>query len=81
MNCIIVDDEAFSRDVLKTLIEDQAPQLKLVKTCNNAKDAIKTIKTLQPDLVFLDVEMPGMTGFEMLEKIEEINFKIIFTTS
>lgn len=81
MNCIIVDDDKFSQEALQMLVEDHAPELTLLKVCSTAKDAIRSIGVLQPELVFLDVEMPGMTGFEMLEEIENINFKIIFTTA
>ena len=49
--------------------------------CSEAESGLAAIQRLKPDLVFLDIEMPNMNGFEMLEKLTEINFEIIFTTS
>ena len=49
--------------------------------CNSPEDAIEKIKTLNPDVVFLDIELPDMTGFELLKKLDNINFQLVFTTS
>ena len=54
---------------------------KIVAVCYNGVDALTAIKKYSPDLVFLDVEMPKMNGFEMLEQLPAVNFEIIFTTS
>ena len=78
---IIIDDEQHCiRALLKDLQQD-CPSIELMDTCSSAKEGIMAIKKHQPDLVFLDVEMPWMNGFEMLEILGEVNFSIIFTTA
>lgn len=78
---IIIDDEQHSvRSLLKDL-QQHCPSIELADACYSAKEGIMAIKKHQPDLVFLDVEMPWMNGFEMLEILGEINFSIIFTTA
>ena len=81
ISCIIVDDQEICREALKDLIDDHFANLSIVAIATNGKDAIKQINKHHPDVVFLDVEMPGMTGFEMLAKFDHINFEIIFTTA
>jgi two-component system LytT family response regulator len=78
---IIVDDDPFIIDLLKDKIEQYLPRVKLIGTANNGAEGLKVISELKPDIVFLDVEMDDMTGFEMLSEISQINFQIIFVTS
>ena len=78
---IIVDDEPYCCEALATLLERYCPELKISDICYSGESAIKSIEELKPDLVFLDIEMPYMNGFEMLEKLPEINFELVFTTS
>lgn len=78
---IIVDDEPYCCESLVTLLERFCPEVKVVDICYNGVTALKAIKEDAPQLVFLDIEMPKMNGFELLEKIGEINFHLIFTTS
>ena len=80
-NAIIVDDEAHCVSALMEDLKKYCPQIHITGTCNSAKEAMLTIKKQKPDLVFLDIEMPWMNGFEMLEIMEEINFDIIFVTA
>jgi two-component system LytT family response regulator len=80
LKTIIVDDEPYCCETITTLLEDN-PDVKVFAVCHNGSDAIKAIQEYSPDLVFLDVEMPKMNGFEMLEQIPIVNFEIIFTTS
>ena len=77
---IIVDDEPYCCEAITTLLED-SPQVEVIAVCHNAADALVAIQKFSPDIVFLDVEMPKMNGFEMLEKLPSVNFEIIFTTS
>ena len=78
MNCIIVDDEELSRLALKKCVE-QVKHLKLLAVCNDAVEATEVLQNNAVDLIFLDIEMPNMTGIELVK-----NFKvpqIIFITS
>ena len=81
MRVIIVDDEITSSQVLDKLIQHYLPMLQVIAICNKPVDAIEKISELNPDLVFMDIELPGMTGFDILEKINPIHFNIIFTTA
>lgn len=81
MRVIIVDDEVTSSQVLEQLINEYIPEIKVIATCNKAKDAIESIMLEKPDLVFLDIELPEMTGVEILEHIQQIEFDVIFTTA
>jgi two-component system LytT family response regulator len=81
MRVIIVDDEVTSSQVLENLIENNLPDIEIMAVCNSAYDAIEKLNSLNPDLVFMDIELPGMTGFDILEKITSIQFDIIFTTA
>ena len=78
---IIVDDERHSCDALKMLLEKCCSQVQVIATCYSGAEAIEAINEQNPQLIFLDIEMPHMNGFQMLEQIPEINFEIIFTTS
>ncbi len=66
---------------LPLLLKEYCPQVQLIAQCRSAKEGVEVIKNSQPDLVFLDIEMPAMNGFDMLEQFVEIPFAIIFTTS
>ena len=77
---IIVDDEKGCRDTLESLLKDY-PEIKIEASVNSISLAKEAITNLQPHFVFLDIEMPGGTGFELLEQLNNINFDIIFTTA
>lgn len=79
IRCIIVDDEKLARDLLSEYLMDY-DQIEIVATCKNGSDAIKQIEKKKPDLLFLDVHMPGLNGFDVLENIS-YQPKVIFTTA
>lgn len=79
MNAIIIDDERLARKELKSLLEKHA-EINVVAECQNAEEGIDAIEKLQADLVFLDIQMPGKNGFEMLEELSFVP-KVIFTTA
>lgn len=81
IKAVIIDDELHCIKALLNDLEMYCPRVTVMETCRSAKEGILAIKQVTPDLVFLDVEMPWMNGFEMLELIPEINFKLIFTTA
>ncbi len=76
---IIVDDESAGRQLIKEYLEDYK-DLILLGEANNGVDAVKLINEFKPDLVFLDIQMPGMTGFDVLTHLEELP-QIIFSTA
>ncbi|WP_394746912.1 LytR/AlgR family response regulator transcription factor [Spongiimicrobium salis] len=76
---IIVDDEAPARKLIKEFLQGHK-DLVIIEECNNGVDAVRAINTFKPDLVFLDIQMPGLTGFEVLQRLEEMP-QIIFSTA
>lgn len=81
IRAILVDDEESARDVLENLLARFCPQVELVAKCNNVLQAVETIKKEQPDLVFLDIEMPNYAGYEIVNFFKEVNFQIVFVTA
>ena len=83
MNAIIIDDENKARRVLRTLIEEECPIINHIDEASDLPSGVEKIKANQPDLVFLDIEMPQHSGLEILNFFNEepINFQIIFTTA
>lgn len=81
IQAIIVDDENKSVSTLQKFLADFCPKVQIVGTANNITKARELIKNLQPQLVFLDVEMPLGNGFDLLQSLESINFEIIFITA
>jgi len=76
---IIIDDERLARNELKKLLLE-FPEIEVIEEATNAKEGIEKIETLNPDLIFLDIQMPGMTGFDMLQELDRIPH-VIFTTA
>lgn len=77
----IVDDEGDCCESLATLLQRYCPDVKILDICYSAAAALQSIKEQPPQILFLDIEMPFMNGFELLEKLGEVNFELIFTTS
>jgi two-component system LytT family response regulator len=78
---LIVDDEAMACDMLEYLIARHVSNVSAICKVNNAADAIELIHSFHPDLVFLDIQMPFMNGFELLRSVEQKHFSVIFTTA
>src|SRR6187401_2923742 len=81
LRSVIIDDEPQNASILKNDIITHCPSVEVIAVCHSAKEGIMAIKKQKPDLVFLDIDMPWMNGFEMLEMLDDINFSIIFTTA
>jgi len=81
MRAIIIDDEAHCRNTLDQQLKWSCPEVKVLRHCANGLSGIEAIKELSPELIFLDIEMPNMTGFEMLEQLDTIDCNLIFTTA
>ncbi|MEY2895351.1 MAG: hypothetical protein RIS42_1070 [Bacteroidota bacterium] len=80
MKAIIVDDERLARNELKRLLEN-FPHIEVIAEASNTDEASALLETLQPDVLFLDIQMPGKTGFEWLESWEGFLPEVIFTTA
>ncbi len=76
---IIIDDEPLARSIVKSYLS-QHSDIEIVAECNNGFEGVKAIDEFQPDLIFLDIQMPKINGFEMLELIDA-NPSVIFTTA
>jgi len=81
IKAILIDDEVHCLDTLSILLKEYCPEVQIIEKCHSGREGLLSIKKTEPDLVFLDIEMPGMNGFEMLEQFAGISFAIIFTTS
>ncbi len=79
IKAIIVDDERLARNELKKLLE-QHPEIQIVDEASNVDEGVEKIDLLRPDLIFLDIQMPGKTGFDLLAELEKAP-RVIFTTA
>jgi two-component system LytT family response regulator len=77
---ICIDDEMHCLKTLDMLLKEYCPEVQIMEKCSDAATGLTAIEKYKPDLVFLDIEMPQMNGFEMLEHLSEIHFAVIFTT-
>lgn len=81
IKAVIIDDEKNALEVLEMQLNQFCKEVTILATCNGGKEGVKAIKELQPDLVFLDIEMPHINGFDVLEQTKNLNYKVIFTTA
>jgi len=81
LKVLLIDDEERATDSLRLMIQKAIPEIQQVMVCNDSRKAADIIHLFQPGLVFLDIQMPHLNGFEVLEKMPNKNFKIIFTTA
>lgn len=83
MTAIIIDDEQRARVSLRYLLKEYCPEVEILEECENLSSGVKAVIKKKPNLVFLDIEMPGHSGLELLDFFddEDIKFQIIFTTA
>jgi len=81
IKALIVDDEESARKALANMLEYYCKEIEVVGTAANISEAYDQIKTLNPAVVFLDIQMPGGSGFDLLRKYRQIPFKVIFVTA
>ncbi len=81
IKALIVEDNAFMATVLHDLLKEHATDIAVLDIANTGKKALQLIASEKPNVVFLDIELPDMTGFELLQQVDDINFKTIFTTA
>jgi two-component system LytT family response regulator len=81
INAILIDDEKHCLVTLRMMLNRYCKDVQIIEECSSAKKGLESIGKHKPDLVFLDIEMPIMNGFELLQRLPEIPFAIVFTTS
>jgi two-component system LytT family response regulator len=81
MTAIIIDDEPNGRLALREKLREYCPEVGVAGEAAGGEEGLKLIKTVDPEIVFLDIEMPRMNGFEMLQQLPRKNFHLIFTTA
>lgn len=78
---ILIDDEADGREALKIALERYCPDIEIAGDYQTPEQGLEAIKTQHPELVFLDIQMPGMSGFDLLQKVSPVNFEVIFVSA
>jgi len=78
---VLIDDESNSLEMMEWLLKTYCPQVQIEAMCNAASKGIEAINKYKPDVVFLDIEMPHMNGFDMLEQFDKLSFDVVFCTA
>ena len=81
IRCVIVEDEEMARKVLKSLLAQYCPDVMVCAEADDITSGQEMIEAFRPDLVFLDIEMPGGSGFKLLNNIKDIDFEVVFITA
>src|SRR3982074_1112216 len=81
MKTILVDDEPDGIRTLKKMLELNCPEVEIAATCLNVSSPKQRLEEIEPDVVFLDIRMPGKSGLEMLTELSDKNFEVIFVTA
>jgi len=81
IRCVLIDDESNSLEMMEWLLKTYCPQVQIDAMCNAAAKGIDAINKYKPDVVFLDIEMPHMNGFDMLEQFDKLSFDVVFCTA
>lgn len=81
MTAILVDDEKNALEMLEWMLQKNCPEIEILAMCDSALEGLEKIKSLKPDLVFLDIEMPQLNGFDLLDRLGKHSSDVIFTTA
>jgi two-component system, LytTR family, response regulator len=81
LTTILIDDEPHCMSSVEYLLEKHFPTIKILAKCTNGEEAVATLQKTKPNFIFLDIEMPLLNGFQVLEKLDDIPFSVIFTTA
>lgn len=81
LRAVLIDDDQSNLSALSEKLGKHCPEVEIIARCDNAQDGMKIIETQKPDVVFLDIEMPVMNGFVMLQQLNYRNFGLIFVTA
>ncbi|PTN04241.1 LytTR family two component transcriptional regulator [Mangrovibacterium marinum] len=81
LRTVIIDDDQLARKILHRIVSQNFPELDLVGEAENVEQGLRLINEVDPDLVFLDIEMPDGTGFDLIDQLLEVDFRLVFVTS
>jgi two-component system LytT family response regulator len=81
IRCVLIDDEKNALEMMEWLLKTYCPEVEIAAMCNSSELGIEAINKHRPDIVFLDIEMPNMNGFDMLEKFDKLFFDVVFCTA
>ena len=81
MKAILIDDEKNALEMLEWMLQKNCPDVEIIAMCDSPLDGLEKIKSLKPDLIFLDIEMPQLNGFDLLERLGKHESDVIFTTA
>ncbi|PZF71307.1 LytR/AlgR family response regulator transcription factor [Taibaiella soli] len=81
MNAILVDDEKLNSEILREILKRYCPQVTVIAVCTDIAGAMQEIESQKPELVFLDIQMPNGSGFDLLDRIQQKNMEVIFVTA
>ncbi|MCB0615099.1 MAG: response regulator, partial [Phaeodactylibacter sp.] len=81
MKAILVDDELYCTELLSALLAKHCPGIEVLAEFNDPQKAVEFIQDNPPDILFLDIEMPRLNGFDLLERVRPVNFHVVFTTA
>lgn len=81
IRCVLIDDEKNALEMMEWLLKTYCPQVEIAAMCDSSAKGIDAINRQKPDVVFLDIEMPNMNGFDMLEQFDKLFFDVVFCTA
>src|SRR5205085_2409715 len=81
IKALIIDDEITAVKTLSLMVQHYIPEITMLQTTIDVHEGLHLIKTFEPNLLFIDIQMPVMSGFELLRQVPQVNFSIIFTTA
>jgi len=81
IKALLVDDKQPSIELLKYLLQQHCPEINDIATANSVREALQLVKNFQPDILFLDIQMPQQSGFDLLNAVDNWTFEVIFTTA
>jgi two-component system LytT family response regulator len=81
MKAILIDDEKNALEMLEWMLQKNCPEVEIIAMCDSPLDGLEKIKSLKPDVIFLDIEMPQLNGFDLLDRLGKHESDVIFTTA
>lgn len=81
LTALIVEDDRLQQELIMSMLEDKHPEIIIAGSCSSGAEALSSLRTIRPDLLFMDIDLGDMTAFDVLEHLKECSFQIIFTTA